>query len=217
MFHSSTISTETANIVCSIKTGSFSKNEMAPPKKTFRNKSLVLCAFLFCSAIGLFSQDIITKKDGTEIQAKVTEVGVNEVKYTRFGTTSPTYTMLKSEIFMIKYEDGTKDMFNTETVQQQTPAQAQTGWYDNQQGMNADRPIYKYTFGTPISPVGNMKSAWGSGIASFFIPGLGQFINGDVGGGFLFLGGNIICNSMWMNAEDESVFLIGLVDRKSVV
>ena len=32
---------------------------------------------------------------------------------------------------------------------------------------------------------------WGVGIASFFIPGLGQFINGDVGKGLAFLGGGI--------------------------
>ena len=32
---------------------------------------------------------------------------------------------------------------------------------------------------------------WGVGIASFFIPGLGQFINGDVGKGLAFLGGSI--------------------------
>lgn len=32
---------------------------------------------------------------------------------------------------------------------------------------------------------------WGVGIASLFISGLGQFINGDVGKGFAFLGGGI--------------------------
>ena len=32
---------------------------------------------------------------------------------------------------------------------------------------------------------------WGVGIASFFISGLGQLINGDVGKGLAFLGGSI--------------------------
>jgi hypothetical protein len=59
-------------------------------------------------------QDIITKKDGSEILAKVLEVGTADVKYKKFDNVQgPTYTILKSEIFMIKYENGGKDVFTT--------------------------------------------------------------------------------------------------------
>lgn len=178
---------------------------------------LVLFVLLFSSTSGLFSQDIITKKDGSEIEAKVTEVGTNEVKYLRFGTTSPIYTLLKSEIFMIKYENGDKDVFNEVSV----PAQQQEVIADNTVVSDQNQKKYKYTLGKTINPVGGRKSPFGSGIASFFIPGLGQFINGDVGAGFIFLGSNIVCNLVWMSAfevdaygdvyYDEDVFTIGFI------
>jgi len=59
------------------------------------------------------AQDIIIKKNGEEIQAKVEEVGTTEVKYRKFGNeASPLYAVLKSELFMIKYENGSKDVFD---------------------------------------------------------------------------------------------------------
>jgi hypothetical protein len=68
------------------------------------------------------AQDIITKKNGDEIKAKVLEIGVKEVKYKRFGNESgPTYTLSKSEIFLIKYENGDKDVFNEKTKEKDTP------------------------------------------------------------------------------------------------
>ena len=65
---------------------------------------------LFASA-----QDVITLKSGDEIQAKVTEVGQTEVKYKRFDNPDgPTYTVNKSDIFMVKYQNGQKDVFKDE-------------------------------------------------------------------------------------------------------
>ena len=56
--------------------------------------------------------DIITLKDGSDIQAKVTEIGENEIKYKKFENQSgPAYTMKKVEIFMIRYANGSKDVF----------------------------------------------------------------------------------------------------------
>jgi hypothetical protein len=60
------------------------------------------------------SQDIIIMKNGDEIKAKVQEVGTEEVKYKKFGTEAPIYVVERIEIFMIKYENGNKDVFNDE-------------------------------------------------------------------------------------------------------
>lgn len=61
------------------------------------------------------AQDVITLKSGDEIQAKVTEVGQTEVKYKRFDNPDgPTYTVNKSDIFMVKYQNGQKDVFKDE-------------------------------------------------------------------------------------------------------
>ncbi|MEP1094243.1 MAG: hypothetical protein ABJG78_04000 [Cyclobacteriaceae bacterium] len=58
------------------------------------------------------SQDVITTKDGNEIEAIVKEVTVESVKYQKKeNPDGPIYTLNKSEIFMIKYENGTKDVF----------------------------------------------------------------------------------------------------------
>jgi hypothetical protein len=176
-----------------METGNNSKIGASPKSQMIRRNFLILFVVL-CSVVNSFAQDIIYKKDGTEIEVKVTEVTTTEVKYMRYGTTLPVYSMLKSEIFMIKYESGEKDLFNEEsklyesTVKQQNQTSQPQIYRTNQK-------VYRYTFGNSISPYGGRKSPFGSGIASFFIPGLGQFINGDIGGGFLFLGLNILNNS----------------------
>lgn len=60
----------------------------------------------------LYSQDVILLINGDEIKSKVLEVGLEEVKYKKWDNQSgPAYTMKKTDIFMIKYENGSKDVF----------------------------------------------------------------------------------------------------------
>ena len=60
-----------------------------------------------------YTQDLITKKDGTEIQAKVLEVTPVEVKFKRFDNQAgPLFTILRTDIYMIKYENGTNAIFD---------------------------------------------------------------------------------------------------------
>lgn len=191
-----------------IKNKTMSSDDKRLKIHTLTGKYILLLVLLCSATVGLFAQDVITKTDGTEIQATVTQIGTNEIKYIRYGTTAPVYTLLKSDIFMIKYEDGTKDVFKKEPAQRVNRQQT----YNNNTALY-DTPLktYKYTCGDPINPNGARKSAFGSGIASFFIPGLGQFINGDVGAGFLFLGGNIICSTVMVNTRNEGVFVAALL------
>ncbi|MDR2287287.1 MAG: porin family protein [Prevotellaceae bacterium] len=83
----------------------------------------ILVLILFAGTISLVNaQDIITKKDGTEISAKVTEVNATDIKYKMYGEESgPIYTLPKSQIFMIVYQGGIKEMFNTPETPVQTP------------------------------------------------------------------------------------------------
>ena len=67
-------------------------------------------------AISIFAnlnaQDIIIKKTGVEIKTKITEVGLDNVKFKKYDNIEgPIYTITKDEIFMIKYENGSKDVF----------------------------------------------------------------------------------------------------------
>ncbi len=74
--------------------------------------SLLIIALCIIS-ISTNAQDIITKKDGTDISAKVLELTITEIKYKRVDNLSgPIYTLPKADVLMIRYEDGTKDIFN---------------------------------------------------------------------------------------------------------
>lgn len=75
-------------------------------KKTF---ILFLLAII---SLGLPAQDIITKRNGEEIQAKVLNINDTEINYIKWSNLNgPTYTIAKSDVFMIKYENGEKDVF----------------------------------------------------------------------------------------------------------
>ena len=91
--------------------------------KRYFVKLTVVILTLF-TVVCAHAQDIIIKKNGEEIQAKVEEVGTTEVKYRKFGNeASPVYAVLKSELFMIKYEDGGKDVFEPSATSEPTYTQ----------------------------------------------------------------------------------------------
>ena len=73
---------------------------------------ILLTTFTFNTMI--ISQDIIIYKDGTELESKVLKVGKTEITYKKYSNLSgPEYTEEKNNIFMIKYEGGSKDVFKT--------------------------------------------------------------------------------------------------------
>ena len=56
--------------------------------------------------------DVITLKNGEEIQALVQEIGADHVEYKKFDNPNGrNYTLKRSEIFMIRYANGRKDVF----------------------------------------------------------------------------------------------------------
>ncbi len=74
----------------------------------------ILCLF---TTFTIYSQDIITKQNGDEIKAKVIEITSAEIKYKRFeNINGPIYSMNLKEVFMIKYENGVKDVFTEKNI-----------------------------------------------------------------------------------------------------
>ena len=72
---------------------------------------IVLVAFLI--TLTAKSQDLIIQKDGEEIKSKVLEVNLEIIKYKKFDNLNgPSFEISKSDVFLIKYENGTKDVFN---------------------------------------------------------------------------------------------------------
>jgi len=85
-------------------------------------KILVLLAFVGLS-LGANAQDIILKQDGSEIKAKVLEITDQQIKYKEFDfQDGPTRNINISEVFMITYENGKREVFNKQTSTQ-TPQQ----------------------------------------------------------------------------------------------
>ena len=61
------------------------------------------------------SCDQIIYKDGTEINAKVTEINTSEIRYKRCDfIDGPTFVEKQNKVFMIKYANGKSEMFKTE-------------------------------------------------------------------------------------------------------
>ena len=90
-------------------------------------RKMVAIAACLAVSVTLFAQDIIIMKNGSEIQAIVQDVGIDDVKYKKFDNPSgPNYTLKKSEIFMIRYENGSKDVFNEIVTEVPTDKQQQS-------------------------------------------------------------------------------------------
>lgn len=76
---------------------------------------------MLLSATSAFSQDVIVKKDGSTIVSKVLEITGTEVKYKKFSNPSgPTYSILKSEVQCINYENGEKETFGPVSTSSQS-------------------------------------------------------------------------------------------------
>lgn len=64
-------------------------------------------AFIFISISGVLAQDKIYKKGGEVIEAKIIEIGVDEIKYRLFNVADgPVYSIEKDRIIKVVYENG---------------------------------------------------------------------------------------------------------------
>ncbi len=147
-------------------------------------KRHILFAFLFLSVFSGYAKDIITKTDGTDINAKIYEVGLNEVKYKNFSEPDgPMYSIATSEILAISYENGENEVFNSST--QNTNNAAGIAIVP---GMHYRD--YKNVYNTReyVHQPGDQFNPFWIGFGDFFIPGLGNAILGEWGraAGFFF-------------------------------
>lgn len=90
-------------------------------------KSYFISAVLFLACITAFAQDMIVRRDGSIIQSKVLEIGTSEVKYKKWSNPDgPSYSIAKSDILAINYQNGGKDKFEDEgspTTQEKSSSQ----------------------------------------------------------------------------------------------
>lgn len=167
-------------------------------------KILVSFAIMLAAGISAFAQDIITKKDGETIDAIISEVSSDAVKFKKFSNPNgPTYTIKVNEIAMITYENGDRDVFASQgTSPFIQPAQPESISpvqrnlkYSDLKKMYSTKQYYK-SKDNPHSPL------W-CGVGSLLIPGLGQACCGEWTRALCFFVGNYACNRIIKSASDN--------------
>jgi hypothetical protein len=171
----------------------------------FMNKSVLILAILVL--ISLAFSDTIYLKDGKEIKnAVVTEIGVNDVKY-KIGQKQVVYTTKKSDIAIIFYDDGTKEVFGSERNGDNTITGQNTQSMQNIQntiivgGNNPNQQQYE-----PKYKNFTTGQRWGTwALNALVLNGLGSWVvMGDVWGGFIHLGFGVAAVVSFLNSETET-------------
>lgn len=81
---------------------------------------IILSILIFITSNFAIGQDIITKKTGEDIEAKVIEITIDEVKFKKWNNLDgPIFGIYKSDVLIIRYKNGTKDIFSSESKSDQ--------------------------------------------------------------------------------------------------
>ena len=91
----------------------------------------IFVLFLSFFPLCIFAQDVIVKKDGSTILAKVNKVGTKEIEYKKWNNLNgPIYTIPVVDLLSINYQNGEKDTFsNVSAKTQDRTGQAQRSSY----------------------------------------------------------------------------------------
>jgi hypothetical protein len=140
-------------------------------KKIITLTFVLLFAFIYIAA----SQDIIYFKNGSKEDAKIVQVGTKEIQYKKFSNLEgPVYSLAKSEIMLITYENGDFEMFTTpDDVSKQTKEELKTNFTKNLIGYHLFDVVYgDFTF--------SYERILASGTIGIKVPfGIGYAYNSD--------------------------------------
>jgi hypothetical protein len=76
-------------------------------------KKILMLVLIICSSNMIKAQDTLSMRTGVNILVKVIEIGTTEVKYKKQDNLNgPIFSILKSDLLLIKYENGTKDDYS---------------------------------------------------------------------------------------------------------
>ncbi len=149
---------------------------------------LLLLSVLFFGTTTLMAQDVIVRKDGTTIIAKVKKVGETTVEYNKWDNIDgPTYTLSTANILSINYANGSRDSFETK-AKNNVPITAQGGIsasngtstkVSNPTKTNTQNSKRRVNFGSSYS-----MQIGGNGIGSIFWAGLNIVDILELGWGF---------------------------------
>jgi len=120
------------------------------------------------------AQDLVILRDGTIIEAKVTEISQTDIKYMCFDhLDGPVIVIPRTQVLVIRYENGTDQVISPGSSQQNIQTASNTTAIDPD----------KFTFAFNLNPAGFISSLGPSLCLEF---GKGQF-NTEINLFFLFL------------------------------
>jgi hypothetical protein len=138
-------------------------------------KRFLLLFVLLTASYSAFAQDIITRKDGTDIEARILEVTTTEVKYKKFSNLDgPIFYIPKSDILIVRYENGENEVFQDS----REPLTLNTD-FDVYPGMKYNDYKDLYNTRNYVPQLGDPYTPFWIGFGEFFIPGLGNAIMGE--------------------------------------
>lgn len=111
---------------------------------------LIPLILLSTNNIGI-AQDVIVLRNGDEIQAKVLEIKQLEITYKNWtNIDGPVYTKNKADIFMIKYSNGSRDVFELEkspanNFSKTTSSNFVGTWYDKKYNGKTNQSVILIT------------------------------------------------------------------------
>jgi hypothetical protein len=102
------------------------KNGASPKSQMSRGNNMQRTFLIFAvfgvSFASAFAQDVIVTKDSKRIEAKVTEVNEDYIKYKDFDNQDgPVYTLAKNRIATILYQNGKVEVFEEESKKPEPP------------------------------------------------------------------------------------------------
>tara|TARA_B100001059_G_scaffold167419_1_gene167116 strand:+ start:109 stop:813 length:705 start_codon:yes stop_codon:yes gene_type:complete len=81
----------------------------------------ILLIFTLLFTIGVFSQDIVLKQSGEQLEVKITEIADDYIKFKKKGMENgPDFKVSVSDLFMLTFENGEKMMFNKSDSKSET-------------------------------------------------------------------------------------------------
>lgn len=148
-------------------------------------KIFILLACVLLSSLSLKAQDIITKKDGTAIDAKIIAVSDDIVDYKRSNyLDGPVFSISVLDIDRITYANGDVQKFENVEAQEATSRGITLGMKYSEY-----KNLYDHHEYIP-DPRDHYYPVW-SGFSSFIISGVGQIENGQTLKGIAMMVGDI--------------------------
>lgn len=141
---------------------------------------LMFISFVLCN---VYAQDVIVKKDGSTILSKVLEVNTTDIKYKKFSNLDgPSYSIVKSEIMSINYENGEKDVFDVVNMDNEVTSKASSQHYVKKpaDARNAEIISWYNTIYQPTKKVKVKDKATGMGIAIIGVKSKSIMSNADI-------------------------------------